>query len=168
MATLKNKSALTAMSLSVLTIGIVAALWVGRTPHQPTPPPPVSTIAQNARACLLDDSSAAGAAAWRDLQQAAAGIGGVNVQRLSQPQHSSGDSGYINSLIQQHCALIIAIGDDPGQAAAAVAAANPSVGFAVQDAQTVSAPNLKLLGAASDDQAAISDLVKGLKAAPKP
>src|SRR5581483_110722 len=67
---------------SALAVAAVAAAAAALWPRHPgpTPPPPVSTVSQNERACLLSDhGQPASATVFADLQHAAASHGSVNL-----------------------------------------------------------------------------------------
>lgn len=98
----------------------LVALWPQH--PGPTPPRPVSTVAQNQRACLLADrDQLATSNVLADLQRAATIHGHVNVQQVTLPPQTSDAAPELQSLIQQHCAIVFALGPTSTMAARAAA-----------------------------------------------
>lgn len=104
-------------------VAIVATVVVSLSRHSgPTPPKPVSAVGQNVKACLLTDSGQKQAdIAFAGLQSAAGRAGDVNAQQLTVPAASTDASPLLAGLIQQHCAVVVALGPLSVMAAEAAA-----------------------------------------------
>jgi hypothetical protein len=123
----------------------------------------MNTIARNLRACLLTDGSEGSGDAWGSLRAAAEGES-VNAQQTTQPAQTSDDPGYINSLVQQHCSLILAVGASPSRVALATAAGHPEIIFATPgqagEAGPANIQHFRLGKASTEDVRALIQLAR--------
>jgi hypothetical protein len=98
---------------------IVTGLLVATRGSGPNPVRPVSTVDANSRVCVLTDANDPSLAAVDSgLHRAAAANGHVNVQTYTIPAATADPGPYLNSLIQQKCGLIVAVGALAADAAA--------------------------------------------------
>lgn len=116
-----RRAGLPAAALAVAAVATAVALSLSRHPAA-TPPKPVSTVAQNAKACLLSDRGQQQAdAAFAGLQDAARRLGNINAQQATLPAASTDAGPYVAGLVQQHCDVIVALGPLSVMAAEAAA-----------------------------------------------
>jgi hypothetical protein len=109
----------TALGTAGVAVIVVASLLATRG-SGPKPVQPVSTVDANSRVCVLTDANDPSLTTVDSgLHQAATANGHVNIQTYTIPAAVTDPGPYLNSLIQQKCGLIVAVG-----ALAAGAAAN--------------------------------------------
>jgi basic membrane lipoprotein Med (substrate-binding protein (PBP1-ABC) superfamily) len=128
---------------------------------KPSPRAPIAAnVSRNLRACLLTTTTNATdaqttAAVWAGLQKASA-TGHVNAERLPLPTNDPKAAlPYFNGAVQQHCALIISVGNTMEPAVASAAAADENQRFVVVGATgsepNMSRPNITAIPQAASD-----------------
>jgi hypothetical protein len=123
-----------AFAAAVACVAVVGLLVSLKGSPERIPPKPASAIAANLRTCLIAEANDPDAArTWAGVEQAAASIGTVNAQQTAIPHSAMASSDevltYAASLRQQHCALIIAVGDQLHEAVANDAASSRSIAY---------------------------------------
>jgi basic membrane lipoprotein Med (substrate-binding protein (PBP1-ABC) superfamily) len=153
---------------ALVVVGAILAvvLWPSPTPA-PYRPPARARVYNSFTICLLTGpqgiAGAAAAPVWAGVEKAsnATDDQAQFLAATGSPETVGSVTPYVNTLVQQRCGLVVAVGVTEGAAVETVAAANPAVRFMIVGSGSAAA-NVQLVGDSSADavsaavQAAIS------------
>ena len=132
---------------SAAVVGVI--LHGGRT----TPPTPSrASLYSASTACLLTDSRGVGAApasaVWAGMQDASVATHAkVTYQTVNGAATTANAIPYANSLVEEDCDVVLAVGDPQTSALTQIAERNPKTNFVIVGGSTASAEaNLKAIG----------------------
>ena len=153
---------------ALVVVGAILAvvLWPSPAPA-PYRPPVRARVYNSFTICLLTGpqgiAGAAAAPVWAGVEKAsnATDDQAQFLAATGSPETVGSVTPYVNTLIQQRCGLVVAVGATEVAAVESVAAANPSVRFMIVGSGSA-APNIRVVGDSSVDsvsadvQAAVS------------
>ncbi|MEU9921229.1 BMP family ABC transporter substrate-binding protein [Streptomyces griseoluteus] len=124
---------------AVLLVAVVAGVWVHLAGQQDGPPDTRARQYKEFDACLLtgDKGIAEGtdaASAWQGMQRASLETRArINYVPVTGAQSVANTRPFLNSLMQRHCGVLIAVGTPQARVARAAAAEHPEVRFVLVD-----------------------------------
>ncbi|MFF7383328.1 BMP family ABC transporter substrate-binding protein [Streptomyces griseoluteus] len=122
---------------AVLLVAVAAVIWVQLAGGQDGPPDTRARQYKEFDACLLtgDTGIARGtdaASAWRGMQRASLETRArINYVPVTGAQSVANTQPFLNSLMQRHCGVLVAVGAPQARVARAAAAEHPEVRFVV-------------------------------------
>lgn len=131
---------------AAVVVGVI--LHGGRTP----PAPSRASLYSASTACLLTDSRGVGAApastVWAGMQDASVATHAkVTYQTVNGAATTANAIPYANSLVEEDCDVVLAVGDPQTSALTQIAERNPKTNFVIVGGSTASAEaNLKAIG----------------------
>ncbi|RZU44142.1 hypothetical protein EV284_1601 [Streptomyces sp. BK022] len=130
---------------AVLLVAVAAVTWVRLTGRQDGPPDTRARQYKEFDACLLtgDKGIAQGtdaASAWRGMQRASLQTRArINYVPVTGAQSEANTQPFLNSLMQRHCGVLVAVGAPQARVARAAAAEHPEVRFVLIDGASTAA-----------------------------
>ncbi|MFI9390912.1 BMP family ABC transporter substrate-binding protein [Streptomyces bauhiniae] len=160
---------------AVLLVAVAAAVWVHLAGRQDGPPDTRARQYKEFDACLLtgDKGIAQGtdaASAWEGMQRASLETRArINYVPVPGEQSVAGTRPFVNSLMQRHCGVLIAVGASQAQVAHEAAANHPEVRFVLVDGASTAgrdkAENVTVAEPGASLPEAVADVIRRAVAA---
>lgn len=162
-----RKSWIIGTAAAVVILAAVVSTVVLTRGRNTTPPKPISQADANQRDCVLTDpGDSTLPTVLSGLDQAAKTSGHIDVQQFAVPASANDATPYLNSLIQQRCILIVALGDEAADAVRAhvsAATQDSAIRFVVVGQDSIASPAVTTIATNALTTSAITDAA--LKAA---